>query len=118
MADGISFDASQVNALSVDLAGAPLRVVKRVDVAIRKSAADIERDGKLLSPVDTGFMRNSISSTVRGLSAAIGPTAEYAPYVEDGTSSQAPQPFMGPAFDRNVPLFIRAVEIAGEEATL
>lgn len=115
MADGV-WDVSEINALAVDLGNAPARVVPRVNLALRKSITDMERDAKVFAAVDTGNMRNSVSSTVTGLSAEMGPTAEYAPFVEDGTSDQAPQAFVGPAFDRNVPGFVTAVGIAGGEA--
>lgn len=113
MTDG-TFDMSEVNNLAIDLGNAPAGAVTRVNLALRKSITDMERDAKVYAAVDTGNMRSGISSTVMGLSAEMGPTADYSPFVEDGTSDQAPQPFVGPAFDRNVPAFITAVGIAGE----
>jgi HK97 gp10 family phage protein len=115
MADGV-WDFSEMNALGVDISTAPSRVVPLINVALRKSISDMERDAKVFAAVDTGNMRDSVSSTVRGLSAEMGPTAEYAPFVEDGTSDQAPQAFVGPAFDRNAPGFVTAVGLAGVEA--
>jgi HK97 gp10 family phage protein len=111
-------DFSEINQFAIDLGNAPSRVIPRVNVALRKSIADMERGAKVFAAVDTGNMRDSISSTVTGLSGEMGPTAEYAPFVEDGTSDQAPQAFVGPAFDRNVPGFVTAVGLAGEEAIL
>jgi HK97 gp10 family phage protein len=115
MADGV-WDMSEINSLAVDLGNAPERVVPLVNLALRKSISDMERDAKIFAPVDTGMMRASTTSTVMGLSAEMGPTVEYAPYVEEGTSDQAPQAFVGPAFDRNAPGFVAAVGIAGGEA--
>jgi HK97 gp10 family phage protein len=86
-------------------------------LAISKTALDIEADGKVLAPVDTGFLQNSITTDVdeTTLTAEIGPEAEYGGYVELGTSRMAPQPFMRPAADRRFP---ELVEAAGEISML
>ena len=106
----MKFDVSELNELAVDLGKAPATVVKRSAQLIAKTAYDIERDGKIFAPVDTGNLRSSISTTARGLVAEIGPTAEYAVFVEEGTSVHAPQAFMGPALDRNTPGFVSGME--------
>lgn len=51
-------------------------------------------------PVDTGALKGSITLEVEGGDnpvATVGSNLEYAPYVEYGTSSHTPQPFMEPA---------------------
>ena len=106
----MKFDVSELNTLAADLGKAPATVIKRATTVIKKTAYDIERDGKAFAPVDTGNLRSSISTTARGLVAEIGPTAEYAVFVEEGTSVHAPQAFMGPALDRNTPAFVSAME--------
>lgn len=103
-------DVSELNQLAVDLGKASGQVIAATSVVIRKTAFDIERDAKLLVPVDTGNLRNSITTSARALEAEIGPTAEYAAFVEYGTSVHAPQPYMGPAADRNVGLLEKAVD--------
>ena len=114
----VSIDASQLNALAADLGAVGPRVGRLANQVIRKTALDVERDAKQLAPVDTGNLRNSIGSSVGigGLSAEISPTAEYAVFVEYGTSRMAPQAFMGPALDRNTPSFVKAVEQLAREA--
>lgn len=54
---------------------------------------------KLLCPVDTGRLRNSISHAVdeKEKTVYIGTNVEYAPYVELGTSRTKAQPFLKPA---------------------
>ena len=106
-------DFSQVLSLAADLGKASTEVTKKAAVVVAKVANDIEADAKQLAPVDTGALRNSISATVRTLSAEIGPTVNYAPYQEFGTHRTPPQPFMGPAADRNEPAFTRAMEQLG-----
>lgn len=112
------FNLSELNTLAIDLARAPDEVKKRAAVAVRKTALDIETESKLFAPVDTGNLRNSISTTITddGQSAEIGPTAEYGVYVELGTSVMAPAAFMGPAFDRKIPAFEEAIgQLASED---
>lgn len=106
-------DVSQVNALAADLGRAQLAIVPKAAAVIRKTASDIEADAKNLAPVDTGNLRSSIGKSVNALHAEIGPSAEYGIYQEYGTSKMAPQPFMGPAFDRRAPGFVNAMSQLG-----
>lgn len=65
---------------------------------VRKTAFDLQAHAQQIVPVDTGFLRNSILTTQTGpLSATVGTNAEYAAYVELGTATQTPQPYLGPA---------------------
>lgn len=52
---------------------------------------------KLLCPVDTGRLRNSITHTRDDSSAYIGTNVEYAAYVELGTSKSRAHPYLQPA---------------------
>ena len=111
-----------LNRLAVDLTGAADKVGDRAQLVMRKTALDIEADAKAFAPVDTGFLKNSIGhSDLRRvgqygvLEVEIGPSAEYGAFVEFGTSTQAPQAFMGPALDRRSPGFVQAMEQLGGE---
>lgn len=81
-----------------------------VGLLLAGCAARIERDAKILAPVDTGNLRASISASdtrdgdTRGIE--VGPSANYGGFVEDGTSRMRPQPYMGPALDRVSPQFV------------
>ena len=87
---------------------------------LRKTAFDIEHDAKLLAPVDTGNLMNSISTTITGdgrhgqMTAEIGPTAEYGIYQEYGTSTQPGKPYLTPAFDRRIGPFEAALAKVAE----
>ena len=98
---------------------------------VRKAAFDIEQDAKMRAPVDTGFLRNSLYVVTRGqstydasgdgpmlpeverppdeLTAYVAPGAEYAIYVEMGTSTNYAQPFLTPAAEFVGPTFTEAM---------
>jgi HK97 gp10 family phage protein len=119
--DGFDLDVSELNKVAVALDRSAGQVGARGAQVLRKTALDIEATAKQFAPVDTGALRNSIGHDLLGdgrygvLEAEIGPTVEYAPYVEFGTSRRAPAAFMGPALDRHVPDFITALEQLGGE---
>lgn len=106
----------QLNSLAADLTHAGLITAHRGSKAVKKIGADVVADGQAFCPVDTGNLRNSIGVDYDGdgLGFEAGPTANYGPYVEYGTSKMAPEAYMGPAFDRNAPAFVAAVEELGE----
>jgi HK97 gp10 family phage protein len=110
--------SSEIRALSRDLRALGPEARKRAGDAVVKAVADTKRDAKILAPVDTGALRASITGTttrnVRGAVGEVGPTVEYGIYVELGTSTQPGQPYLGPAFDRNEPLFEQALRGIGE----
>ena len=59
-------DISQVRALGARLENAGRRVGAGASQLLRVTAFRIEADGKTFAPVDTGFLRSSISTTVTG----------------------------------------------------
>ncbi|SRR6266498_1593073 len=106
----MGIDTGGLRGLEADLGKASARAVPFASKVVRKTTHDIEADGKTFCPVDTGNLRNSISSDIGVLSSEIGPTASYGYFVEAGTSRMAPQPYMGPAADRREPEFVKAME--------
>ncbi|WP_404410209.1 HK97 gp10 family phage protein (plasmid) [Exiguobacterium aurantiacum] len=76
------------------------RVETEVAKALRTNILKMEAQAKLLAPVDTGYLRNSIFSTYSGMTATLSAGAEYAMYQEFGTSKMLPQPFFFIAFER------------------
>ena len=87
------------------------QVEAMLDKATRIAAFTIERTAKEDCPVDTGATRNSIEAREAGqLAWTIGPTTEYAPHLEFGTSRMRARPFMIPNTEKERPRFLQAVE--------
>jgi len=72
---------------------------------IAKACFMVERDAKILCPVDTGRLRSSITHEVKGTTGRVGSNVEYARAVELGSEdpayNRAPQPYLRPALHKN-----------------
>ena len=86
----------------------PLKLnARKMSQAVREEVADavgitafeIEAKAKIIAPIDTGFLRDSIRTKhQRGrLTAIVSVGAEYGIHVEEGTQFQSAQPFLRPA---------------------
>lgn len=110
---GIELDTSEVAKLTRAMDGFDDRAKQITRQVMQKAAADIKRDAQALAPVDTGNLRSSMSYTTKSLATAVeaevGPTADYGLYVEEGTSTQAPQSYLRPALMRNIDPVSRAL---------
>lgn len=83
--------------------------LKQADSGIAKELKDtlisytgsIEDLAKQLCPVDTGYLRQSISMEIKkgGYEGIVRVGAYYGKYVEFGTYFQNPQPFLIPAYN-------------------
>jgi HK97 gp10 family phage protein len=83
------------------------RAQKEVVNAVARSGLKVERTAKENCPVDTGRLRSSINTTVKGqnsdyITATVGTDVEYAGYVEYGSSKAAAQPYLKPALKKNI----------------
>ena len=85
------------------------------------TAALIQRDARRNTPVDTGFLRSSITResrrSVTGAVSEVGPEANYGAYVENGTSRMAPQPYLLPAALQHEDTFLQGLEQLGQFGT-
>lgn len=110
----IEFDAHEVVQFSHQLQESTQQVRRRASQIVRATGARVERDAKAGAPVDTGYLRSSITTSNTGggdtTSAEVSVGANYGIYQEFGTSRMAPHPFLIPAFDRNKPAFLQAME--------
>lgn len=85
---------------------------EKTKAVVAKTAFDIEAYAKMVVPVDTGALKNSISTEITpdGMTAVIAPHMEYATDVEYGTRRMSAQPYMTPAAERNKPAFVGAMQ--------
>jgi HK97 gp10 family phage protein len=91
------------------LAGAERRRAQQD--GLEAGARIVETHAKIACPVDTGFLRNSITvDEVTPMEAIIGPHTDYAEHVEFGTSRMEAQPYMRPALDEHENEIVAAVE--------
>lgn len=85
------------------------KLPQAVNAIVRKAAFDVEAHAKSVVPVDTGKLKNSITTEMTSqTSAIVAPHTEYAIYVEFGTRKQRAQPYMRPAAEKVRPAFIAA----------
>lgn len=75
-----------------------------IERALEAIGLQAEGYAKMLCPVDTGNLRNSITHQVVPEDGAvhIGTNVEYAAYVEYGTSKTKAQPYLEPAITNNI----------------
>lgn len=132
----VRIDLSQVHELARDLRAYADIVEPKAREIVALVGHAVVADAQVFAPVDTGNLKNSIGVDVDGLSFVAGPTAEYGQWVEEGSEPHAipnafgygpdfgteddfhpgnsPQPFMGPAFDRQEPVVVKVVAQLGE----
>lgn len=104
-----------MNVTSITIVDNSKEVEKACTESVRKALEIIGLKGegyaKLLCPVDTGRLRNSITHEQEGqYTEAIGTNVEYAPYVEMGTQRQKAQPYLKPAVENHVDEYKRIAE--------
>ena len=83
---------------------------------VSKAAHDVEAHAKMVVPVDTGNLRNSIQTKLEagGFRGIVATNVEYSIYVEYGTRRMGAQPYMVPAAEAVRPQFIEAMKKIAE----
>lgn len=89
---GVELDTTRLDSL-------PDEVRRRAEEILEIAARQVEAAAKAEAPVDTNFLRDSFKVREKPLRRIIRATAEYAAYVEFGTSRQAAQPYFTPAIE-------------------
>ncbi|MEV6036031.1 HK97-gp10 family putative phage morphogenesis protein [Nonomuraea sp. NPDC052116] len=109
------FDFSEVARLEVAIDNATAKTQAMVKAAVKKTGFDTVAGAQALVPVDTGNLKNSIGVDFDsdGYGFEAGATANYGGFIEWGTSKMAPQPYLGPAFERTSEEFVKAIESIG-----
>lgn len=79
---------------------APYLMTKNLSGAIRRVSLNIQRQSMKITPVKTGFLRRSHTTTFEtGLRATVQPTASYAGFVHEGTRFMQARPFLADAVE-------------------
>jgi len=87
----------------------------KIKTVVQIAARNIEKNSKQLitdlQAVDTGDTRSSIfvDPGTPSFSQKIGPTTEYAPFIEFGTRYMAARAFMIPTLEKEAPRFKEAL---------
>ena len=94
MSDAFVVDTHEIVQLAARSAAAGRAVRDELVGAMTKSAIMVQGDARILVPVDTGRLRNSIAYEVQptgdGVVAKVGTGVVYARYVEEGTAPHFP----------------------------
>lgn len=85
-----------------------------VSKIIKVNGAEMQRKAMRAAPVDTGFLKRSITLDVNALQAKVTSEAEYAAYQEYGTRFQSGTPHIRPAFYDQKPIFLKDMEKLAE----
>lgn len=99
----IKVEVKNLEQIKMALAKMPREMVPALGDAITKSAFRVEREAKILSPVDTGRLRSSINTSYGfgplGIGAKVATNTEYAIFVHEGTARMKARPFMKQAVE-------------------
>lgn len=78
----------------------PYVMTKNLSGAIKRVAYKVQGQSQRITPVKTGLLRRSHTTTFEtGLRATIEPTANYAGWVHDGTRFMRARPFLSDAVE-------------------
>ena len=78
------------------------QIVEEAERELEEAVKRTENDAKLMAPVDTGRLRNSIGHRKTGFAEfEVGSNVPYARSVEYGEMRRRPQPYLRPAVEKN-----------------
>lgn len=86
---------------------------ERMKARMKVTYTHVYKTGKKKGkPISTGDTANSVNTvlTDNGMTANVGPTMDYDPYVEYGTRFMKAEPAIRPAFEEQVSIFKRDLE--------
>jgi HK97 gp10 family phage protein len=106
MAGGFTFETK----IEIKLDPRWKQLESQFEAVIQIAARNIESRSKQLVPIDTGATMNSIEARPEGkMEWRIGPTTEYAPFLEFGTERMPARPYMIPSGEHERPRVRKAV---------
>lgn len=94
-----------------------LQDLSKVEQVVRTAGEDFKRNAEALVPVDTGYLRKSITTHMLSkTSVKIVSNANYSGYVEFGTRYMNAQPYFRPSMDKVYPVFKEKLKKAVEDS--
>ena len=95
-----------------------LLVQTETKIVLKESGMKIQADAKRNVLVDTGRLKNSITTEVfnNGYTVTVGTNIQYAPFVEYGTRYWGGKPFLRPAYKDNTENIQRELKRVLEKA--
>lgn len=111
--------AAEFELIAQNLGHASREIMPKARGVMKKALDGISAGAKNRAPVDTGALKNSISTSTQGnrdfARGEVGPTVNYGAYVESGTSRMRAQPYLRPATDAVIPGYEAALgQITGD----
>lgn len=101
---------------AADLARAAVGLDESAEAAVERVSKAAHATAYRLAPVDSGDLRRGLRTRRVKNRAVVEVTNFYATFQEFGTTRMAPNPFIGPAFDRHAPELVREVEVIRDKA--
>lgn len=78
---------------------------------VKSNVTEMTRNAQRLSPVDTGFLKGSITLNIGGLEGSTDVGAHYGGYVNNGTRFMGARPFLTDSFELQRENFRREMEM-------
>lgn len=97
----VTITAKRVGSFGGDVDGARAGAARAVAIG----TLTLEGMVAAAAPVDTGFLKGSVSSRIEGTRGVVTVGAEYGPYVNYGTRRMAAQPFFDNAVEAFRPIY-------------
>jgi len=94
----VGVEIKGIEELNINVGRVGNALEKAIPRALKLSGLVVEGKAKLLAPVDTGRLRNSIKSVMQSKTVVrVGTNVFYAKFMEFGTVFISPRPFLRPA---------------------
>lgn len=97
----IQIRIKNINQIRLAFLRSPHEMSKNLNKAIARVVLKIERDSKIGTPVDTGYLRASHYTRFQPLKGEVGTNTQYDTFVHEGTRFMKARPYLQSAVDKN-----------------